>query len=67
MHVLKEAGRKEGNVHNALNTFYLWLYGIKHGKRPHIQRERKPAATTTWATVYDKQQGSFICTIPQTG
>ena len=25
--------RKEGNVlfNDALNTFYLWLYGVRHG------------------------------------
>ena len=38
---------KERNVlfKDALNTFYLWLYG----KGPFRQRERKPAAAT-WAT-----------------
>ena len=29
-------GRKEGNVlfNDALNTFYLRLYGVRHGKGP---------------------------------
>ena len=29
-------GRKIGNVlfNDALNTFYLWLYGIRHDKEP---------------------------------
>ena len=34
--VVKSLGRKEGNVlfNNTLNTFYLWLYGVRHGKIP---------------------------------
>ena len=29
-------GRKEGSVlfNDTLNTFYLWLYGVKHGNGP---------------------------------
>ena len=29
-------GRKEGNVlfNDALNTFYLWLYGVRYSKGP---------------------------------
>ena len=40
-------GRKEGNVlfNNALNTFYLRLYGVRH-------IVKKPAAAT-WATLSD--------------
>ena len=43
-------GRKEGNVlfNDALNTFYLWLYGIRH----MVKEERKHAAAT-WATLSD--------------
>ena len=42
--------RKEGNVvfNDALNTFYLRLYGI----RPLRYPEKKPAAAT-WATLSD--------------
>ena len=34
--LLFKTGRKEGNVlfNDTLNTFYLWLYGVKHGKEP---------------------------------
>ena len=34
---LKSIGRKEGNVlfNDALNTFYLWLYGIRHMVKDH--------------------------------
>ena len=35
--------RKEGNVlfNDALNTFYLWLYGIKHMVKDHSDSERE--------------------------
>ena len=34
--------RKEGNVlfNNMLNTFYLWLYGVKHIVKDHSEREK---------------------------
>ena len=39
---------KEGNVlfNNALNTFYLRLYGVRHMVKDHSDSERKPAAAT---------------------
>ena len=46
-------GRKEGNVlfNDALNTFYLRLYGDIHMVKYHSDyRVRKPAAAT-WATL----------------
>ena len=35
-------GRKEGNVlfNDALNTFYLWLYGIRHMVKDHSDSEK---------------------------
>ena len=47
-------GRKEGNVlfNDALNTFYLRLYGVGHIVKYHSDSERKPAAAT-WATLSD--------------
>ena len=37
--------RKEGNVlfNDALNTFYLQLYGVRHMVKDHSDSERKPA------------------------
>ena len=45
---------KEGNVlfNDALNTFYLRLYGVIHMVKDHSESERKPAAAT-WATLSD--------------
>ena len=49
----------EGNVlfNNALNTFYLQLYGVRHIVKDHSDNERKPAAT--WETHFTKKQGFF--------
>ena len=51
---------KEGNVlfNDALNTFYLRLYGVGHMVKYSSNSERKPAAAT-WATLSDLQQGLF--------
>ena len=50
----KEPLRKKGNVlfNDALNTFYLRLYGVGHMVKYHSDSERKPAAAT-WATLSD--------------
>ena len=44
-------GRKEGNVlfNDALNTFYLWLYGVRQVVKEVSDNERKPA-TATWVS-----------------
>ena len=39
--------RRNVLFNDALNTFYLWLYGIRH--MVNAQSERKP--TATWATL----------------
>ena len=38
----RNEGRKEGNVlfYDALNTFYLQLYGIRHMVKNHTDSER---------------------------
>ena len=38
----KEEGRNEGNVlfSDALNTFYLWLYGVRHKVKDQSDSER---------------------------
>ena len=60
--------RKEGNIlfNDALNTFYLRLYGIGHMVKDHSDSERKPTAAT-WLLFPINSKGSFICTILQTG
>ena len=51
-----------GLFHDALNTFYLRLYGVRHMVKDHTNSERKPAAAT-WATLSISSKGSFICII----
>ena len=31
----------------------IWLYNVGHTTKDHSDSERKPAATTTWATLFD--------------
>ena len=53
--------REEGNVlfNDALNTFYLRLYGIGHMVKDHSDSERVKPAAATWATLSDQQQSFF--------
>ena len=55
---------RKGNVlfNDALNTFYLRLYGVRHMVKDHSDSERgNPLLFSI------DSKGSFICTIPQTG
>ena len=45
---------------NALNTFYLRLYGIRHMVKDHSDSE-------TGLLLSINSKGSFICTIQQEG
>ena len=64
-----ESGRKEGNVlfNDALNTFYLRLYGVGHMVKDHSDSERGNPLPTHRLLFTINSKGSFICTIPQTG
>ena len=42
----RKEGRKWILFNDALNTFYLRLYGIRHVVKDHSDSERKPAADT---------------------
>ena len=60
--------RKEGNVlfNDALNTFHLQLYGVRHMVKDHSDGEKgNPLPHRLLFPISSK--GSFICTIPQTG
>ena len=59
--------RKEGNVlfNDALNTFYLRLYGAEHMVMDHSDSERRnPLPPLHWLLFPISSKGSFICTIP---
>ena len=58
--------RKESNIlfNNALNTFYLQLYGIEHMVKDHSNSEREKLLLHGLLFGISKTS-SFICTIPQ--
>ena len=58
---------RERNVlfNDALNTFYLRLYGVRHMVKDHSDSER--GNPPPHRPLIDYSKGSFICTIPQTG
>ena len=62
-------GRKEGNdlFNDALNTFYLRLYGVRHIVKDHSDSERGNPLPPHMLLFPINSKGSFICTISQTG
>ena len=62
-------GRKEGSVlfNDALNTFYLRLYGVRQMVKVHSDSERGNPLPPHGLLFAINSKGSFICTIPQTG
>ena len=60
---------RERNVlfNDALNTFYLRLYGVRHMVQDHSDSEKGNPLPTHRLLLSINSKGSFICTIPQTG
>ena len=58
---------RERNVlfNDALNTFYLRLYGVRHMVKDHSDSEKGNPPHRLLLSINSK--GSFIFTIPQTG
>ena len=67
--ITSRCGRKEGNVffNDALNAFYLRLYGVRHMVKDHSDSERGNPLTPHGLLFPISSMGSFICTTPQTG
>ena len=65
----ERTGRKEGNVlfNDALNTFYLRLYGIIHMVKDHSDFEGGNQLLPHGLLFPISSKGSFICIIPHTG
>ena len=65
----ERGGEKERNVlfNDALNTFYLRLYGIRHMVKDHSDSEKGNPLSPHRLLLSISSKGSFICTIPQTG
>ena len=64
-----ERGERERNVlfNGALNTFYLRLYGVRHIVKDHSDSEKGNPLPPHGLLFPISSNGSFICTIPQTG
>ena len=60
---------RERNVlfNDALNTFYLRLYGVTHMVKDHLDTEEGNPLPPHRLLLSINSKGSFICTIPQTG
>ena len=60
---------RERNVlfNDALNTFYLRLYGVRHMVKDHSDCEKGNPLPPHRLLLSINSKGSFICTIPQTG
>ena len=59
---------RERNVlfNDALNTFYLRLYGVRHMVTDHSDSEKGNPLPPHRLLLSSNSKGSFICTIPQT-
>ena len=51
---------------DALNTFYLRLYGVRHMVKDHSDSEKGNPLPPYRLLLSINSKGSFICTIPQT-
>ena len=60
---------RERNVlfNDALNTFYLRLYGVRHMVKDHSDSAKGNLLPPHRLLLSINSKGSFICTIPQTG
>ena len=60
---------RERNVlfNDALNTFYLRLYGVRHMVKDHCDSEKWNPLPPHRLLLSINSKGSFICTIPLTG
>ena len=60
---------KEGNVlfNDAFNTFYLRLYDVRHMVKDHSDSKKRNPLPPHRLLFPITSNGSFICTIPQTG
>ena len=65
----EDARERERNVlfNDALNTFYLRLYGVRHMVKDHSDSEKGNPLPPHRLLLSINRKGSFICTIPQTG
>ena len=60
-------GERNVLFNDALNTFYLWLYGVRHMVKDHSDSEKGNPLPPHRLLLSINSKGSCICTIPQTG
>ena len=60
-------GERNILFNDALNTFYLRLYGVRHMVKDHSDSEKGNPLSPHRLLLSINSKGSFICTIPQTG
>ena len=67
--IVRKERERERNVlvNDALNTFYLRLYGVRHMVKDHSDSEKENPLPPHRLLLSINSKGSFICTIPQTG
>ena len=65
--ITRERERKNVLFNDALNTFYLRLYGVRHMVKDHSDSEKGNLLPPHRLLLSINRKGSFICTIPQTG
>ena len=67
--IINNQSERERNVlfNDALNTFYLRLYGVRHMVKDHSDSEKGNPLLPHRLLFPINNKGSFICTIPQTG
>ena len=66
----RKEGRKEGRTvlfNDAVNTFYLRIYGVGHIVKNHSDSERGNPLLPHGLLFPISSKGSFICIIPQSG
>ena len=68
-YVVQRERERERNVlfNDALNTFYLRLYGVRHMVKDHSDSEKGNPLPPHRLLLSINSKGSFICTITQTG
>ena len=68
-YLMKRERDRENNVlfNDALNTFYLRLYGVRHMVKDHSDSEKGNLLPPHGLLFPISSKASFICTIPLTG
>ena len=66
-HSVLVSKERERNVlfNDALNTFYLRLYGVRHMVKDHSDSEKENLLPPHRLLLSINSKGSFICTIPR--